>query len=257
MKTTKIKEYLMTTASTLQEIVDRLNVTPERYQEVNADAIRIYLDVNGVIIPDLESEEAYNQFPGKKLVVKDIKEPNYYWEADEPFTLKDMPIWFDPEAIERLATLSHDPRVVIVWLTDWRWHAPFSLDEALGMKTLGYLDWQRKFTDYNQVFKGVAIKEEQEASPSKFIWIDDRANRKTYDDLPYFTTQLMEHPWIVDDEDEPESYADREVFKYHGADYRVDIPVERYLSVTTKNTKGLTMKELDLIEEWIDDNYGK
>lgn len=244
------------TKEELEDAYELLRVTSEKYRQVNPEAIRIYLDVNGVVIPDLESAEEYENFSGVKMAVPTIKQ-NYGWDPDEPLTEKTA-IWFNEEVIHRLATLSRDPRVVVVWLTDWRISAPLSLDKAMGIESIGYLDWQRKFTDYNQSFKGVAIREDQKSSPSKFIWIDDRANRLSPYAPAYFSTEIRggASNWIIDDEDDMVD-ATLEIVDYEGSVFRLDIPRENYLNVTTRNTDGLTMKELDLIEEWIDENYAK
>lgn len=240
----------------LMEAYEKLNIEPSHYDE-NPDAIRIYLDVNGVVIPDMRSAEEYDNFDGTKMTVNTVND-NYAWDNTQNL-MEETSIWFNTEVMNRLAKLSRDPRVSVVWLTDWRISAPLALDEATGIKSLGYLDWQKKFTDYSQVFKGVAIREEQELSPSKFVWIDDRANQiNMYEQPSYFTTEISDDysDWIIEDEND---MVDKtlEVVVFKGSSFQVDIPFERYLSVTTKNTVGLTMDELDLIEEWINENYGK
>lgn len=248
----------MSTPLTRDEIIEayeKLSIEPS-YYDAYPDAIRIYLDVNGVVIPDFASPEEYENFEGTKMTVQTVND-NFGWDKTQNLMQKTA-IWFNTEVVNRLAKLSRDPRVVIVWLTDWRISAPLALDEAMGIESLGYLDWQKKFTDYSQSFKGVAIKEEQELSPSKFVWVDDRANYPPRWEPGYFTTEISDElsDLIIDEENDTVNKT-LETIEFEGALFRADIPLEQYLTVTTKNTVGLTMDELDLIEEWINENYGK
>jgi hypothetical protein len=116
----------------------------------------------------------------------------------------------------------------------------------LGIQSIGFLDWERKFSDYNQVFKRYAILDEQKESSSKFIWVDDRANRP-YGGAPHvFSEEKDGYEWEYDENgdivgDVSDGYTDL-------------IPASQYLNVITDNNAGLTLQELDMIEKWIKNN---
>lgn len=216
----------------------QLSVSPSSYTK----PIRIYMDVDGVIKPTVRSkEELGERFPHS--VELDVLPP-YTWH--DPLTLSRGLFWWDKEVIERLAILSRSPHIDFVWLTDWRVSAPHALDSILGIKSVGYLDWERKFSDYSQTFKRVAIREEQEESPSKFIWVDDRANQPRGDAPHVFAYDNDDYEWEFDDEGEPigdtsEAYYD-------------EIPASQYLNVITDENEGLTLADIILIEEWVKNN---
>lgn len=155
--------------------------------------------------------------------------------------------WWDSEVGARLAALSHSPYVDFVWLTDWRVSAPHALDKLLGINSVGYLDWQRKFSDYNQTFKRHAILEEQEESPSKFIWIDDRANKVIGGAPHIFMHEKYDYDLEFDDEtgDLIGDIADA---------FDELIPQSQFLNVVTDANAGLTLADLDHIEKWVADN---
>lgn len=99
------------------------------------------------------------------------------------------------------------------------------LDQNFGFESVGYLPWQKRMGDYNQVFKKVALQRDQELSPSKFIWLDDMANiPDSHQKL--FSSGLAKLPGI-----------DRD---------------ERYLSICTTREVGVSEKELDQVCEWIE-----
>jgi hypothetical protein len=220
------------------KIETKLSVGPFDYTK----PLRLYCDVNGVIQPGVRSEEELQErFPD--AIEIDVL-PHHSWE--DPLHLDRGMFWWDKEVIDRLAALSRSPHVDLVWLTDWRVSAPYSLDSLLGIESIGFLDWQRKFTDYNQSFKRRAIIEEQEQSPSKFIWVDDRANLP-YGTAPHpFSEEKDDYDWQFDDEgNEIGDNADA---------YEESIPASQFLNVITDNNRGLTMEELDTIEKWIENN---
>jgi len=120
----------------------------------------IYLDFDGVVnffgeteFPD--SETALATFPPRKLVV----------------TLN-----WSPTLIKELNSLPVD----IVWLTTWRDYAVEILEPIIGLKSSRVLQWEHKFSDYNQSFKFIALKEDQAENPRPFIWLEDYATHSYY-----------------------------------------------------------------------------
>lgn len=158
------------------DLMEYFSVKPSDYTK----PIRLYVDVNGVVEPIATEEELAK---GDLEIAEIDAIPNLSWEDE--VTLNHGRFWWNKPVIERLAALSRHPKVDFVWLTDWRVGAPHALDPLLGIESVGYLDWQRKFSDYGQSFKRVAIEEEQEEAPSKFIWVDDRANEYEIEDVDY------------------------------------------------------------------------
>lgn len=189
-----------------------LAVNPADYSK----PIRLYLDVDGVVSPFVRTvEDMAERFPEAPEV--SFIPVGLPWSGE--VQLVTGLFAYDPTITQRLSDLSHSPLVDVVWLTSLRANAPMVLDELLNIKSLGYLPWQMKMADYAQSFKQVAIVEEQEEYPSKFIWIDDVAN-KTYADSPLF--------------------------------YPEDIIADnQYLSITTNSFAGLTHSQLDLVDKWI------
>lgn len=232
------KSPLTITQEEYSKLTAKFSVTPSSYTK----PIRLYMDVDGVVKPSVKSQEELDtRFPN--AVEIDVL-PHYSWE--NPMNLWRGKFWWNEEVVARLAELSRSPHIDFVWLTDWRVSAPTTLDELLGIESIGYLDWQRKFSDYSQSFKRVAIQEEQEESPSKFIWVDDRANIP-YGDAPHvFADENDDYEWEYDDEGEPvgdtsDAYYDQ-------------IPASRYLNVITDKYQGLTIADIDSIEEWVKKN---
>lgn len=229
-----------------------LTITPEEYSKFDAQfstkpsdytkPIRFYCDVDGVIKPGVRSQEELDRrFPN--AVEIDVLPP---FSHLNPLPLHKGRFWWDEQVIDRLAALSRSPHVDFVWLTDWRVSAPHALDKLLGIQSIGFLDWERKFSDYNQVFKRYAILDEQKESSSKFIWVDDRANRP-YGGAPHvFSEEKDGYEWEYDENgdivgDVSDGYTDL-------------IPASQYLNVITDNNAGLTLQELDMIEKWIKNN---
>lgn len=222
------------------ELHSQYSVTPARYSK----PIRFYCDVDGVIKPEprvSSREELEMLFPNALEI--DVLPP---YSFHDPLPLKKGLFWWDAEVIERLGALSRSPHVDFVWLTDWRVSAPHALDALLGIESIGFLDWDRKFSDYNQVFKREAIIEEQEEAPSKFIWLDDRANR------PY---GIAPHPFAEEKYDFEFDYDDDgEIIGDVAEGYDVLIPATRFLNITTDSTVGVTLTEVEIIEEWVKKN---
>lgn len=213
-------------------------MTPSSYTK----PIRIYMDVDGVVKPSVKSqEELEERFPN--AVEIDVL-PHYSW--DDPMNLLRGQFWWDEEVVARLGELSRSPHIDFVWLTDWRVSAPHALDELLGIQSIGYLDWEKKFSDYSQAFKRVAIVDEQEESPSKFIWVDDRANLPRGGAPHVFAYENDDFEWEFDDEGELVGDASDA--------YRDEISPSQYMNIITDKYKGLTIEDIVSIEEWVKKN---
>lgn len=202
---------------------------------------RIYLDVDGVIQPILYPEDT-------------VQLPAHTWATifkstfRDPVTVKEGNFYYYPEVIARLSALSKRSDVDVVWLTAWMEGAPYSLDAPLGIESAGFLPWQDNGGDYGyfQRNKGHAIVDDQKRNPSKFVWVDDIANRTNYDQSHYFSYSPRVRngvPPALYNRDIPPVYETIE-----------EVPAGTYLTVTTDPTEGLTMAELDRIEAWIDEN---
>lgn len=232
------KSPLTITQEEYRKLVTKFAVTTSSYTK----PIRIYMDVDGVVKPSVKSlEELAERFPN--AVEIDVL-PHYSW--DDPMNLLRGKFWWDAEVVARLAELSRSPHIDFVWLTDWRVSAPTALDELLGIQSIGYLDWEKKFSDYSQAFKRVAILDEQEESPSKFIWVDDRANFPRAGAPHVFADENDDYEWEFDDEGEPIGDASKA--------YYDQIPPSQYLNVITDKYQGLTIDAIVSIEEWVKKN---
>lgn len=232
------KSPLTITQEEYRKLVTKFAVTTSSYTK----PIRIYMDVDGVVKPSVKSlEELAERFPN--AVEIDVL-PHYSW--DDPMNLLRGKFWWDAEVVARLAELSRSPHIDFVWLTDWRVSAPTALDELLGIQSIGYLDWEKKFSDYSQAFKRVAILDEQEESPSKFIWVDDRANFPRGGAPHVFADENDDYEWEFDDEGEPIGDASKA--------YYDQIPPSQYLNVITDKYQGLTIDAIVSIEEWVKKN---
>ena len=225
----------------LAELRKTLAVSPDSYTK----PVRIYCDVDGVIFPEVRSmDEVAERFP--EAVVIETIPANPVWE--DPLPLTRMLFWWDKGVVARLAALSHSPNVDFVWLSSWRVSAPHQLDALLGIKSVGYLPWQRKMADYAHAFKREAVLEDQKASPSDFVWIDDHANIP-WGGIPHvFAEENDDFEFEYDDDlnligDESEAYTHL-------------IPQDRFLSVVTSARSGLTGEELDMIEAWVAEHAG-
>lgn len=232
------KSPLTITQEEYKSLISKFSVSPSSYTK----PIRIYMDVDGVIKPSVKSqEELEERFPN--AVDIDVV-PHYSW--DDPMNLLRGKFWWNEEVVARLAELSRHPHIDFVWLTDWRVSAPTALDELLGIQSIGYLDWEKKFSDYSQAFKRVAILEEQEESPSKFIWVDDRANFPRGGAPHVFADEKDDYEWEFDEEGEPIGDASDA--------YYDEIAPSQYLNVITDKYQGLTLEDIVRIEEWVKNN---
>jgi len=151
--------------------IEQLEVDPSKYSR----PIRIYGDVDGVISPYFHSrEEAEAHKPQRSFMferwspsVQDYEGARYDFQWDE-------------FAVNKYREWSLNPNVDFVWLTSLRHNAPKFLDPFAGIESIGYLPWTDKLGDHDQSFKKVAVEEDQESHPSKFVWIDDMANIASY-----------------------------------------------------------------------------
>jgi hypothetical protein len=202
---------------------------------------RVYCDVDGVVMPFITSQESIDQLDGSG----DITVFNYTGYGFEKVNDR---FYFKKKTAEFLSELSHRDDVDFVWLTAWRENAPYALDALLGVESVGYLDWKIKRSDFSHRGKGEAILEDQKESPSKFIWLDDFANRRESamdhtPNLPFFTKEELD--WPEDDED---WNADPVITLTHG------IHPAQYLAITTDSYVGLVDEHFVAINNWIDEN---
>jgi len=235
-------------------LVSSLTIDPSKLTA----PIRLYVDVDGVLLPFIRNEEELNEF--SSVIKTSILNSDFNKNFTESFHYHP----YHKKVIERVAQLSKNPMIDFVFLTSWNFNAVRSIAKSFGIETAGFLPWALKMSDHNQSFKGVAIERLEEKSPSHFVWIDDLANRvrdpsmshyfSHYPDLRYdsetgeFASISYEEykeyeklhtfsKWTIEDENAVEPYR---------------IPKNSYLSITTNSYSGLTMSELDVIEEWIE-----
>lgn len=201
---------------------------------------RLYVDVDGVIMPYTYSEEEFNALDEQVQIEVYSTKPTPLGEVPETVIGN---FGFNTFVAEKLSEWSKRDDVDFVWLTAWRSNAPLALDDVLHVDSVGYLPWQMKMADYQQSFKGVAIVEDQEKNPSKFVWIDDVANISGYgSDLPYFTDQ--DWIWTKDtpeDEDGVEELTHR-------------INPDQYLTITPKQTVGLSLEDIACVDTWLNNS---
>lgn len=139
-------------------------VVPESY----SCPVRLYSDVDGVSVLQFETMEAREAHrPHAKI---DMLQAGYGEVKVRPLTVE-----WNSTATEALATYSRSSKVDFVWLTSWYWNAPRSLDPLFGIHSQGFLPWGQGKSDYTQIFKAVALAEDQKRNPCPFIWIDDVA----------------------------------------------------------------------------------
>lgn len=194
--------------------------------------LRIYLDVDGVITPYYNHEQGAPE--GYRVAQLNVDNYNLMNSGNPTQAVQ---FAWNESVIERLAVLSHNPKVDLVWLTAWKHNAPKHLDLLLNITSLGFLDWSIKLSDYTQVFKKVAIEEDQELNPSQFIWVDDIANRTDYG---YHSGGELFSKLLWDEETGQAS-----------GEYEVIIAPERYLTITPNSFVGLTHSNMDDIEAYV------
>jgi len=195
--------------------------------------IRVYCDIDGVVKPfDVPGDTNVDASATVKYFFQDPTMRDMWVE--------EMTFQYRNAVVEKLREWSHRDDVDFIWLTAWRESAPFALDEQLGIRSVGYLPWVHRFSDGEHRMKGAAVLENQQASPSQFVWLDDFANKQDFAGVPYFTHGFLTQP-DGDDEAEP-VFVEEETL----------IDPERYLSITTDSWVGLTDENLVTIQSWLD-----
>lgn len=203
--------------------------------------IRVYVDVDGVVSPYVDSlEELERRFPS----AVDISViPNGGFFLNNENILRTGKFWWNVNAVARLAKLSHALHLDVVWLTAWGLNGPYILDKILGIKSSGYLEWTQKSGDYSQFFKRQAIIEDQKKNPSKFVWIEDLANKAELNSPHVFSEEIKTSRWEIPDENN----SDLDIVD----GYQIIIPQDRFLSITPESYDGLNLDHLEEIENWI------
>jgi hypothetical protein len=238
-----MQKTIPTDYSTLKEyqaIVESLAVKPESYTK----PIRIYCDVDGVVMPFIAGQEEYDRLDGKNEIVTYEHVYADYLITEDSTKTNTTVFAYNKFVAEKLAEWSKRDDVDFVWLTAWKHNAPFALDEILGVESVGHLPWNLRRSDYTHKGKGHAIRNEQEENPSQFVWIDDFANKVNdyYEPgLDYFSSV----DYIIEDDDDDTAEGIRTV------SHRIH--PDRYLAITTESYSGLTIPELTRIDEWIEE----
>lgn len=230
------------------ELSKSLKVTPEKLTK----PFRVYADVDGMIFPYARSKEDAESFDRAEF----IKTLDVDWSNGNKVMERTGLVWWDDKAAKRLSELSKNPLVDFVWLTSFNMNAPYAIDELLDIESVGFLPWSLKMSDYNQSFKGVAIRRLNSLKPAKFIWLDDRAN--------YFNPNYSSHYFAdfqdIKYDDDGNRIILTEDPRKKGMDYIHDdfdnfkITSSDYLNINTDEYIGITLEDYDTIDKWIKDN---
>jgi hypothetical protein len=218
--------------------IDRLHIELMTDSESYTKPIRIYCDVDGVIRPYIHRDTPEEELPSLESAEIEIFNLRGFAEWDKKSTGM---FSYSKTAADSLSVLSHRDDVDFVWLTSWKVNAPYALDELLDIKSVGFLDWQQQISAFEHAPRGWSIMDDQELSPSRFIWIDDVANKRAfhYDNegnaLPYFSDKKY-----VDSDEGPGYYLT----------HRID--PNKYLTITTDKYTGLTKEEYRQTLKWIE-----
>lgn len=197
----------------VDELYEKLSAHPTSYSK----PVRMYCDVGGVIQPRVASEkDLAERFPDVTTVAV---LPSFFW--GETVEMEEVQFWWNAETVELLAALSNSPDVDFVWFSEWDIKAPHTLDNLLGINSLGALNWDRKFSTGEQ-FKKEAIIEDQRQCPSHFVWIDALANLPISGGMDVFS---------ADNQTLPVSH--------------------QHLNVTTNPNTGLTPSQMRIITAWV------
>lgn len=215
--------------------------------------IRFYVDVDGVLLPFIRNEEDLSKF--NSVIKTSVLDSDWKGSFIEVFHY----YAYHKQVVDRLAQISKHPMIDFVFLTSWNFNAVRSIAKAFSIETAGFLPWALKMSDYNQVFKGVAIRELEEKSPSRFVWIDDVANKKYPERSHYFSRYDDLHYDDEANEFKKISYEEylslnKQLFLEDDGEEFYEIPESSYLTVTTNSYSGLKMIELDRIESWVKGN---
>lgn len=236
MKISERPQFGATSWELFGKITKKLAVTPSRYKK----PIRIYCDIDGVVKPI-----RWDDNPGDNEDLKYVQVPMFRSEFytnnlhHEPHDFG-----YNPAVVAKLSEWSKRDDVDFVWLTAWRENAPYALDDILDIDSIGFLRWNYRDNDTTHFEKGVALAADQKKNPSKFLWFDDFANKRDYEDVPYFTRGFLTQP-DGDNEAEP-------VFETE----EVIIAPERYMAITTSPKDGLSLAETQLVDAWLDLQQG-
>jgi hypothetical protein len=236
------------TSEEYQELLEKYTAGPDKYTK----PIRIYVDVDGVIMPFINSQEDLDALDGRDTITITNGHSIFYGDAVE---LDTGLFVYNKFVAEKLSEWSHRDDVDFIWLTSWRVNAPYALDAILNINSVGYLPWDRRRSDYNHAFKRVAIENEQKVSPSKFIWLDDFANKQMYKDIPVFTRGYYEGHFERTPNGEFNEFTGSWEQDYIQGDFIVEkefIAPEQYLSITTDSYVGLSQENIAVIDAWLD-----
>lgn len=246
-------------------------LTAEEYMALHAELvtgpdkytkpIRIYCDVDGVIMPFINEQEDIDRLDGDAM----INVTTRHGFGNDAINLVPSRFLYSKAVAAKLSEWSHRDDVDFIWLTAWRFNAPYALDELLNIRSSGFMEWEEKRSDYNQVFKLIAIEDEQKVSPSKFIWLDDLANKTRYYDnddmavenaIPVFTRGSYNYEYDKSFVEE----LDKNGRRIHEQEVTITfipkpggINPQQYLSLTTDSYLGLTEKEISQVDAWLDE----
>jgi hypothetical protein len=231
-----------------KELDDKLKAGPHKYTK----RIRMYVDVDGVVMPFIYSQEDLDKLDGQDTI--NVLNTNKWYGSDDTDIISGRFV-YNKFVAAKLSEWSHRDDVDFIWLTSWRINAPYALDEHLNIKSVGYLPWDKKMSDYNHAFKRVAIAEEQAEFPSKFIWLDDFANKRREDSrIPVFTEGYYDSRWVEDLDSEIDDFTGEHGGHFEELGLVIEkeiIDPEQYLSITTKDTVGLSEKDISAIDDWL------
>ena len=201
-----------------------LNTFPYKYHRINDEFERENYAADGLeILQHGANEYALQRYP--------IDEEQYF-RADERFIAAagngSFIIHYSSEMVDRIRNLIDTGKIEFVWLSTWRAHT-ITLNEHLNFRNVSWLDWEQKMSDYNQVFKKVAIRDYfTENEPRPFIWLDDVA-----------TIGSVNFP------EEDDGWDANPLFKKYDLPSLIIKPFEQF---------GISRVELDAIEKFVEDN---
>jgi len=227
-------------------LIERFSTNPEKYTK----PIRIYCDVDGVVMPIIRTWEQYEAMDGKDTI-NFLRRPNFYHAASD---IETGLFVYNKFVAEKLSEWSHRDDVDFIWLTAWRHNAVYSLDKILNVKSVGFLPWEERRSDYQHWYKRYAIEEEQKISPSKFVWLDDFANKRRYEDIPVFTDGHYSRVEVEVENPVWDDFTGSYVKKYEDGPFVIKkeiIPASQYLSLTTEGTLGLQPEDIAQVDAWL------
>lgn len=237
------------------DLRNNLVTGPEKYTK----PIRIYCDVDGVVMPFINDQEDLDRLDGDAT----IQITTWQGFGSDTINITESRFLYHKAVAAKLSEWSHRDDVDFIWLTAWRFNAPYSLDKLLNIKSSGFMEWDEKRSDYNQAFKRFAIEEEQKVSPSKFIWLDDIANKTRYYEngcpdeelaVPVFTHGSYNYEYdkhFVAELDKKGQQINEQEVTMTFIPKNVRIDPKQYLSLTTDSYVGLSEKEISQVDAWL------